>query len=149
MTADISQDYGRGARHKVFTQSALEYQREVKTQNLKTAVKRWRRLSNHIEDTLGFVKDDQALQREKSLLVNAMPDIFEITDSLTSLFSDEVFPDVEDVERNHSELLRRISHRLSELGIETKSKSSHISKLTLNRSRLFSRASTRSSKSTG
>ena len=70
----------------------LEYQREVKTQNLKTAVRRWRRLSNHIEDTLHFVKDDQALQREKSSLVNAMRDIFEITDSLTSLFPDEVFP---------------------------------------------------------
>ena len=87
------------------------------------------------------------MQREKSLLVNAMPDIFEITDSLTSLFPDEVFPDVEDMERNHSELLRRISHRLSELGIETKSKSSHKSKFTSNRSRLSSRALTMSSKS--
>ena len=57
------------------------------------------------------------------------------------------FQDVEDVERNHSELLRRISHRLSELGIENKSKSSHKSKFTSNRSRLSSRASTRSSKS--
>ena len=45
---DLLQVYGRGPRPKVRTEEGLQYEREIKTANLRKSIRRWRRLAGHI-----------------------------------------------------------------------------------------------------
>ena len=92
--------YGRGARPKVRTEEGLQYEREIKTANLRKAI-RWRRLAGHIESNITDIYDEQALKQERQSLVTIIEEIYDTHESLTSLYpqGEIPFPEVDETER--------------------------------------------------
>ena len=133
---DLLQVYGRGARSKVRTEEGLQYEREIKTANRLKAIRRWRRLAGHIEGNITDIYDKKALKQERQSLVTIIEEIYDTHESLTSLYTQgEIpFPDVNESERNHLDLMRRINARLSEISTETRSQTSRKSKTSSKRS---------------
>ena len=133
---DILQVYGRGARPKVHTEEGIQYEREIKTANLSKAIRRWRRLAGHFESNITDIYDEQALKQERQSLVTIIEEIYDTHESLTSLYpqGEFPFPELDETERNHVDLIRRINARLSEISSETRLRTSRKSKSSSKRS---------------
>ena len=119
---------GGDVRVRSYSDKGLEYQIDLKQQNLRSKITAWRRRATRIERLLSESKDINALKGESGFLNREMNDVNEAYETLNELLTlgsrnGEESQRYESIEGQNYQLLRRITECINEMeGSEIRSR---------------------------
>ena len=125
-----------GTRKRLLTKEGHQHKLMIKRNQLKQSVSKWRKQATKLESLLSDCMDCQCLKREREVLVTCMDNVYDASTNLAQLYPDGDVPiNIENLEIENHNLVKRISSKLCMFSEDTKSNVSKVSKLLSSTSR--------------
>ena len=132
----------RVVRPRVPTERGLEYQREIRQRNLRSAIAKWKRKAGDLSDLLADCEDINVLANQRRDLLSLLDEVESAAESLSQVSIVE--EQIETIQNRTEQLRMEINSKIRELKDEIRSTSSQRSKFSSRAS--SGRSSSRSAK---